>query len=348
VTRRQSNLALYTIVVTITICGIAVIALILSNSAIQSVETQSRLVGRHLELALILGMICLTLGMLMIPVGQSLSADVADIIGKVAEPSSSNAGIEKEISNQLNYILNALNSHSEITRAFSSSIEEAGRNLLELTTPEQLRSAIGLLVVENNKMRKETSSLQSDLSAAKLQIDSLKENLEEAEESGLRDPLTSLWNRRAFDNILDIQTRVAPRKKLPLCLIMADIDHFKKVNDSFGHTIGDEVIRHVATTISQNVKGKDAAARYGGEEFAVILPETELVNAVKIAEQIKQKLESQKWILRRQNQAIGPVTASFGVAEFRAGEKKTNFIGRADENLYRAKNSGRNCVVGQT
>jgi diguanylate cyclase len=146
--------------------------------------------------------------------------------------------------------------------------------------------------------------------------------------------------------MLDAQIEIAPHRNSPLSLIMADIDHFKKINDNFGHLIGDEILRLVASTISQNVKGRDIVARYGGEEFAVILPDTTLDNALIIALQIKQKLETQKWILRQRKEAIGNITASFGVAQYLQGEKKAKFLQRADEMLYEAKNAGRNRVVG--
>jgi diguanylate cyclase len=346
VTRQETNWIRYSITVLNCAAGILAIVILFTNSMFQQQQFRNILNFQHLEFCIILTMICLSLGSLLVPAGQSISADIAEITNKILEPGSLEHGIEKQISNQIDYIMKALNSHSEITRAFSNSLAEAGRNLVELTSPEQLRLAIGLLVVENNKMYKETNSLQSDLTTAKIQIENLKENLEEAEETGLRDSLTSLWNRRAFDNMLDAEIMTAPNRKLPLCLIMADIDHFKKVNDTFGHTIGDEIIRLVAKTISQNIKGKDIASRYGGEEFAIILPETELVNAINIAEQVRQKIELQKWALRGRKRSIGNVTASFGVAEFKAGDKKKGLILRADKNLYFAKNSGRNRVVG--
>jgi diguanylate cyclase len=345
VTRQENMMTRYSIVTLNTILGIAAIAILLSNSALQKNVFSNILNFQQLEFCIVITMVCLGLGSLMIPSNQSISAEIAEITSKISEPNSKNAGIEKEIASQLNYIMELLSNHSESTRAFSNTLEGAGRNLVELTSPEQLSLAIGLLVVENNKMHKETSSLQSDLTSAKIQIESLKLNLEVAEETGLRDALTSLWNRRAFDNMLDAQIKIAPNRQLPLCLILADIDHFKSINDRFGHTVGDEIIKLVAGTIAQNVKGKDVAARYGGEEFAIILPETEIGNAITIAEQIKEKLQTLKWASRQNKQNVGSVTASFGVAALKPGEKKNHFIQRTDENLYSAKKSGRNRVV---
>jgi diguanylate cyclase len=139
---------------------------------------------------------------------------------------------------------------------------------------------------------------------------------------------------------------VSVQKDSPLSLILADIDNFKKINDQFGHLVGDEILKLVAGTLSHNVKGRDSVARFGGEEFAIILPETTALNALNIAQQIRQKLENQKWISRQHNKPIGIVTASFGVAQLEDGERKSIFLRRADSKLYQAKNAGRNRVAG--
>ena len=345
-TTREKNGIRLAITALSCLAGMAAIAILFTHLQLSQQPIRNILNFQQVQFCIILAMICLSLGSLLVPAGLVISADMAGMTDKLPEPGSLEPSIEEQISSQIDYIMKALNSHSEITRAFSNTLADAGRNLVEQTSPEQLRLAIGFLVVENNKMYKETAALRSDLTTAKTQIENLKENLEDAEQTGLRDSLTSLWNRRAFDNMLEEQMSAAPSKKLPLCLVLADIDHFKKINDSFGHVIGDEIIRLVARIISQNIKGKDAAARYGGEEFAIILPETELANAVKIADQVRQKIEQQKWVLRGHKSSIGNVTASFGIAEFVVGDKKKGLIQRADKNLYFAKNSGRNRVVG--
>ena len=264
---------------------------------------------------------------------------------KITEPGAMVHGVEQEVLANLDRIITLLKSHSEVSRIYSASLENAGRNLIELTSPEQLRVAIGYLIAENNKMRKETNNLQSNLDESHQQIENLRENLEVAEETGMRDPLTSLWNRRAFDHMLELQIETAAKNNTPVCLILADVDHFKKVNDGFGHLIGDEILRLVASTISKNVKGRDFVARFGGEEFALILPQTALENALKLAVQIRHQLEIQKWFVSKRNQPVGTITASFGVAQLQLGESKEALTGRADSKLYEAKLAGRNRVA---
>lgn len=251
---------------------------------------------------------------------------------------------EEEFAASLDRIISMLNSHSEVSRIYSLALEHAGRNLIEATSPEQLRIAIGYLVAENNKMRKETGELQSNLRDAQERIDHLRSNLYHAEVTGMRDALTGVWNRRAFDTMIDQQVTQSPSRGRALSVAMVDIDHFKQINDRFGHPVGDEVLRLVGTNLQRNVKGRDFVARYGGEEFAIILPQTELEAAVSVAEQIREQLTRLRYVSPQTDTSIGPISASFGVAELKPGEGKRSFLQRADVKLYEAKNGGRNRV----
>jgi diguanylate cyclase len=251
---------------------------------------------------------------------------------------------EEELSNNLDRILGLLNSHSELSRVYSLTLEHAGRNLIESTSPEQLRIAIGFLVAENNKMRKETGELQSNLRDSQERIEMLRSNLHHAEVTGMRDALTGVWNRRAFDTMIDQQVAQSPLRNRALSLAMVDIDHFKQINDKFGHQIGDEVLKLVASTLQRNLKGRDFVARYGGEEFSIILPQTQLDSAVKVAQQIREQLAKLRYVSPQHNESIGSITASFGVVQLKPSEGKRSFIQRADSKLYEAKHSGRNRV----
>ncbi|MGE0373538.1 MAG: GGDEF domain-containing protein, partial [Gammaproteobacteria bacterium] len=130
-----------------------------------------------------------------------------------------------------------------------------------------------------------------------------------------------------------------------LCLLLADIDHFKNINDNYGHLLGDKVIRQVAQTMNATVKGSDTAARYGGEEFAILLPNTSLNNARKLAEQIRLKVERIRVRRADNGSTLGVVTISVGAACYRLGDSADSLIHRADMALYAAKNNGRNQVM---
>jgi diguanylate cyclase len=129
---------------------------------------------------------------------------------------------------------------------------------------------------------------------------------------------------------------------------MLDIDHFKNFNDKFGHPLGDQVLRLVAATIGECVKGRDVVARYGGEEFSVILPKTGLNSACTVGDQIRQAVANKEVTKKSTAEKLGQITLSVGVAQFRSEETGAELIVRADEALYAAKQRGRNCVVADS
>ena len=194
-------------------------------------------------------------------------------------------------------------------------------------------------------MQHEASSLKKSLEQSKSQIDKLRSHLAEAQEISMRDPLTALSNRRRFDDSLARELADAREQGTALSLVLADIDNFKKVNDLFGHTIGDEILKMFARVLQDNVCARDTVARYGGEEFAVILPETEVGRASQITERMRSQLEGMQLALNASGQEIGKITASFGIAELSLGDDADTLVQRADEKLYQAKCAGRNRVA---
>jgi len=157
------------------------------------------------------------------------------------------------------------------------------------------------------------------------------------------DPLTHLSNRRNFEILLKNELLKAKRYFLPLTLLFLDIDHFKRINDDFGHNIGDDVLEDIASIIKASIRDTDIAARWGGEEFIALLTVTNLEAGLICAEKIRKAVESYTFSnINRQ------ITVSIGVAEFNTHESITSWINRADGCLYQAKNEGRNCVRPQT
>ena len=173
----------------------------------------------------------------------------------------------------------------------------------------------------------------------------LRSSLNKAEEIGSRDSLTGLGNRRYFDNALNEEIARAREEENPLCVSLADIDHFKAINDKFGHMAGDVVLKRFADLLTANIKGDDKVARFGGEEFAILFPDAELSDATSILNQIQKQLESKRWAVAASGERLGAVTASFGVARLRDGESADELLRRVDAKLYEAKASGRNRVV---
>jgi diguanylate cyclase (GGDEF)-like protein len=157
-------------------------------------------------------------------------------------------------------------------------------------------------------------------------------------EMATTDELTGLKNRRRFNEDLSLHAGLTSRSRVPLSLLMIDVDHFKRFNDSFGHLAGDEVLRAVAMTLRASIRQHDIVARYGGEEFVVLLPATEEWPACEAAMRVRSAVEQQTVIMRT-------VTASIGVATMLGDpEEDGELVSQADQALYLAKRSGRNCV----
>lgn len=250
-----------------------------------------------------------------------------------------------QLEGELASVTRLIGFHIDANTKYSGSLGHINRSLPSLTRPEQVRKVVMALIAENEKVQAEATTLKGNLENSKTQIEKLRTNLADAQQLGMRDPLTALNNRRWLDvNIVQVITE-ARDQQLPLCLVMADIDHFKRINDSFGHPVGDDVIQRFAKLLTKNIKGRDSAVRYGGEEFAIILPETKLDGATKLTEQIRSGLEAKKWVVTNGGQQLGTITASFGIAQLREGENAADLIGRADAKLYEAKRTGRNRIV---
>lgn len=161
------------------------------------------------------------------------------------------------------------------------------------------------------------------------------------------DPLTGIYNRRAFDEYCDIEFSRAQRSGSSFAIIMCDLDHFKKVNDQYGHHIGDEVLKRFAEILKDKIRQQDVAARFGGEEFILLLPDTNTEQGLQVAEQLRAK--TAETLVTLDNGISLIISASFGVAHNCTGDSTwTAVLHRADSALYAAKKQGRNRVLGQT
>jgi diguanylate cyclase (GGDEF)-like protein len=156
------------------------------------------------------------------------------------------------------------------------------------------------------------------------------------------DGLTGLWNRAYFDDRLRRELAGAIRTDSPLSLAMCDFDHFKEINDTYGHPAGDAVLEGFARILTSELRSSDVACRFGGEEFAMIFRETPVEDAQRILERIRQRLENERWTAHPERR----VTASFGLAWYHNGlSGAEDLINAADSAMYAAKQAGRNCIV---
>jgi diguanylate cyclase len=208
---------------------------------------------------------------------------------------------------------------------------------------DNLNELIQRLLRETHSMagRNEYVGLRMRESVTK--IEALERNLESAIRDATMDGLTGVANRKSFDATLRQLAGDAMNSGDDLALLMVDVDHFKSVNDTWGHQVGDLVLRHVAQTLQQSVRGQDYVARYGGEEFAVILQRTNADSAVTVSDNIRHALAREP--LRMElTPPMHVITLSVGVACYEPGDPLTDWVKRSDSALYRAKKEGRNCV----
>jgi diguanylate cyclase len=233
------------------------------------------------------------------------------------------------------------------TTSYTESLVDASQQLSS-SDAGGLRAIVETLVRSTREVEETNNTLEERLKASKEEIIQLQEHLETVRNESLTDPLTGLANRKYFDQMLDRAIADTKPTDEPLSLMLTDIDHFKKFNDTFGHLTGDQVLRLVAQAVKQNVKGQDIAARYGGEEFAIILPNTGLRQALTVADHIRRGVVSKELIKRSTGENLGRVTISVGVAMLHHGESVQNIIERADACLYAAKRNGRNQVICET
>ncbi len=231
---------------------------------------------------------------------------------------------------------------------FGTKVGDLSGALSDAKDPGEIGSVVRHILVETQSILAKSRKLEQKLSDSTKEIENLREDLQDVRKESLTDALTGIANRKCFDQTLCRNATEAMENGTRLSFLLLDIDHFKRFNDTYGHAVGDSVLRVVAGQLKQSLKGQDLPARYGGEEFCILLPNTGLPDAVKVAEQVRTELAARALKNAKSNETYGSLTLSIGVAEFRFGEKLDDFVKRGDRALYRAKQSGRNKVVPET
>ena len=190
------------------------------------------------------------------------------------------------------------------------------------------------------------SRLQTRMKVSSEDLKQLHKELETSQQEARTDSLTGLTNRRGLEKRLEIEQIRAHQNNAPFSVIMLDIDHFKTVNDTFGHLVGDSLLKGFAAVLSSQVRRNDLAARYGGEEFLIILPETNVEGAYAVAEKIRTILSKKEWTIKESGKRIGQIKASIGIAQYKQlDETAKEVVNRADQAMYHAKNTGRDRIV---
>jgi diguanylate cyclase len=253
--------------------------------------------------------------------------------------------VGSQVKDEIEQVMAMIEAAAGSATSYTESLAGVTQQLGATKDRDGLRAIVESLVQTAKEMELSNQALEARLNASKQEIHQLQENLETVRHESLTDPLTTLANRKFFDQAIEKALGDAAAKREPLSLMMTDIDHFKTFNDCYGHQTGDQVLRLVALSVKNNIKGQDIAARYGGEEFAVVLPNTVLRSATTVADHIRRAVMTKELMKRSTHEQLGRITISIGVATVREGDTAQSLIGRADACLYAAKHAGRNRVI---
>ena len=272
-----------------------------------------------------------------------------DDIGKIHEDHFSNhklmdisEDIGSKINDEIRNIIGVMNSAGEKSDECDIALRKIETKFSSVTTPEQLHSVVGILGNITRAMADNNQNLNTRLKQTTQQMEVLHKDLDTARNESNTDSLTSLANRKKFDSTMRTSISTMRETGDDLCLLIVDIDHFKKFNDTYGHQTGDQILRLVAQTLRNGLKGADLPARYGGEEFAVILPKTNKHDAFTVAEQIREAIAAKELIKRSTGENLGRLTVSIGIAQASMDDNSASLIERSDKALYLAKDTGRN------
>ncbi len=250
-------------------------------------------------------------------------------------------------------MLQETNTLKELAVTFGSSAKEFREDLSGLSQKadasidrdSEVEEVFSSLVGAAQKAIEQNSKLEENLARAIAQISSLQQSIGKVVSDANTDPLTKLHNRRYFDTVAPKLLAAMRTEKKPLCFIVADIDHFRKFNDKWGHQIGDQVLKLVGHVLRENVKSQDLFARYGGNEFVLALPNKTLSDAAAFADNIRVSIGKRKLVNKTTNDNLGRMTMSFGVVESQNSESPDELIRAADAAMSKAKEQGRDCVV---
>ncbi len=233
------------------------------------------------------------------------------------------------------------------TQNYSSSLEKYSDELQEEPDIETITRLITNLIEDTDSVLESNHFMESMLETMSEEVVTLRDNLQILNEEALTDKLTAIPNRRAFDKRIDELFDDYHNEEKIFSLLLIDIDHFKRFNDTHGHAVGDRVLKYVAKIMTGGIKGDDMLARYGGEEFAILLPSTSYDNAITVGNNIREKIASIKLVDgSEQKKSLGHVTVSIGVTGSLINDDVDIIVERADKALYLAKEKGRNRVIG--
>lgn len=245
-------------------------------------------------------------------------------------------------------VLKVVNEFKDQAQTYNKDVDQYLERITQDFGENSVKDILKQIIEATVGMKDSSGRMNQRLEESREEIESLKRNLQQVTNESQRDFLTGVFNRKTFERLVDDQMLHAKANRSALCLMMIDIDHFKQFNDRFGHLLGDEVLKTVARTLMDTLKGRDVVARFGGEEFIVTLPETPMEGALKVAEMIRTSIASKQLKRKNTGEIYGTITVSIGVAFYRPDtDTLPTLIKRADDALYQSKRTGRNKITNE-
>lgn len=266
----------------------------------------------------------------------SVQQSVVSSLGASADLKQKMLVLNQQIELQIDHLSHAsqkATSLEQLKLLVSDKLTAITGSLREKEQLEQQERQHLLLTLGNMEQR--LGELEADAST-------FKKRIAEQNFRSLQDALTEIPNRAAFDERYQLEIKRWQRYKKPLCVVLADVDHFKNINDSYGHSAGDKTLKVIAKTLKLNLRETDFIARYGGEEFIMLFPETELAELEQRLNTLREKISKIPFKFKNVNV---PITISFGATRYTEQDTNRSAFDRADEALYEAKKAGRNKVI---
>ncbi|MEM9359360.1 MAG: GGDEF domain-containing protein [Pseudomonadota bacterium] len=251
--------------------------------------------------------------------------------------------ISQELAQNISEVDELVGKGADQSRKFERVLHQTNLTLDSIGTPDEIKRVTHRLMDENKEMMESNLKLGEGLLRSLDEINNLTSRLNELEAMALRDPLTGLPNRRAFDTQFKEEAECASSGR-PLCVALMDIDHFKRVNDLFGHPTGDRVLIKMSEILSAFAQDDKFVARLGGEEFAILMPNTDISNAHNKLVSLRWQISKTKFLSQEDHKRLGFISASFGQSVYKKGQTTKQLLECADRKLYEAKRAGRNTV----
>lgn len=282
---------------------------------------------------------------------EELGERLRDVIFKQGTLKRSLSDAQDKLREMLEHFVQRLGELADSTGDYHAKVSAFAERVSSASSLPELSGLIDEIVRETRQIeskalhsQEELQSLRAAVDQANREIARLETELETASELVRHDPLTGALNRKGLDEMIARELARMQRRNSRLSIALLDVDDFKKLNDTFGHTTGDEALKHLARVIRENIRPQDSSGRYGGEEFLILLPDTGLDDGVSALRRLQREL-TRRFFLHDNQKLL--ITFSAGVAEVPPGEQDVQqVIDRADKAMYRAKKAGKNRVEG--